>query len=254
ITVTGGESDGTGQACGLFKYSTDTRKVSKLADFHDSYSFSDVVDLKDKRDQLYVVYYHPYNKLSQVKMTVKLEEKLDFNVGMFQMTVDNLVNYKGSLFTCIPDMSYLLFKEMKGKTTSGANKLTYTSSLRHEGLEYGYDAFDEWILTLEIDTKTNKIISGSAQEVKTRFYRNTSTLRYRYTTSVNFGNIPFQKISSGRHTYSVTSADGKMENFVTAFSYKTEENLHGTINTEIVNSWEPNAGFSITIQMDKLPE
>ncbi len=252
ITVTGGESDGTGQACGLFKYSNETRKISKLADFHDSYGFNDVVNVKDKRDQLFVVYYHPYNKESQVKMTVKLEDRPDFNVGMFKMTVDGLVNYSGSFSTLIPDEAYFQFKEMKGKTTSAGTKLTYTSSLTRELVEYGYDAVNQWDLSLEIDTKTNKIVSGSAKEVKTRFYKGTSTLSRRYTTSVEFRNIPFRAVTSGRDTFGATKADGKMDNYVTTFSYKTEEYSAGKIKTKVFDSWNANADFSITIQLDNL--
>ncbi|NCB97128.1 MAG: hypothetical protein EOM36_02055 [Bacteroidia bacterium] len=253
ISVTGGESDGTGQSCGLFRYSSDTKKVSKLADFHDSYGFSDVVNLKDKKDQLYVVYYHPYNKVSQVKMTVKLEDRPDFNVGMLKMEVAGLVNVGKTFAACIPDELYFQFKDMKGKTTSAGTRLTYTSSLTRKGVEYGYDAEHEWMLTLEIDTKTNKIISGSAKEVKTNFYKGKPpTLRSRYTTSVEFRDIPFQKISSGRHTFVATKADGKMDHYVTTFSYKTEENPYGTIQTKVYDSWNSNTDFSITIQLDNL--
>ena len=252
ITVTGGESDGTGQACGLFRYHSDTKKVSKLADFHDSYSFTDVVGLKDKREQLFVVYYHPYNKESQVKMTVKLEDRPDFNVGMLKMEVNELVNYGKPHSVWIPDETYFLFKEMKGKTTSAGTKLTYTSSLTRKGVEYGYDAENEWMLTLEIDTKTNKIISGSAKEVKTRFYKGQPTLRSRYTTFVQFRDIPLEKISSGRHTFAAGKANGKLDQYVTVFSYKTEENPYGTIQTKVYDSWNNNTDFSITIQLDNL--
>lgn len=252
ITVTGGESDGTGQACGLFRYHSDTKKVSKLADFHDSYSFTDVVGLKDKREQLFVVYYHPYNKQSQVKMTVKLEDRPDFNVGMLKMEVNELVNYGKPHSTWIPSELYFQFKEMKGKTTYSGTKLTYTSSLTREKVEYGYDVVDQWELSLEIDTKTNKIVSGSAKEVQARFYKGQPILRSRYTTSVQFRDIPFQKISSGRHTFAASKANGKMDQYVTAFSYKTEENPYGTIQTKVYDSWSSNTDFSITIQLDNL--
>jgi len=39
---------------------------------------------------------------------------------------------------------------------------------------------------------------------------------------------------------------------VTTFSYKTEENPYGTIQTKVYDSWNSNTDFSITIQLDNL--
>lgn len=69
-----------GDYCDLLKFSESTRELELIKTFSDSYTYDDVKDIEaiyNNREALYVIYYHPYNVVSEepIKVKVKLVEK-----------------------------------------------------------------------------------------------------------------------------------------------------------------------------------
>lgn len=59
---------GRGDYCDLLKFSESTRELELIKTFSDSYTYDDVKDIEaiyNNREALYVIYYHPYNVVSE---------------------------------------------------------------------------------------------------------------------------------------------------------------------------------------------
>ena len=255
INVEGGVDGGKGQYCELYRYDSKKKEVVFAESFYDSYQFEDVESLQEKREILYVVYYHPYNKECEVNMTVRLEEKLEFKTGKIRLTIDELNNYSGFYSATFADELVVPFEEMKGSSHYADNKVIFTSSSTYTNT--WSNIFDKgdctWDITLEIDPKSLKIIKGSASNVS-NIYNRSGALKRKQSYTLNFMDVPYIKTYTDgnyrSYRFGASQSDGSIDKFVTAFSNNLGEMTWDGWKTKEVNSWKPNTKWSISATLD----
>ena len=255
IKVEGGMDGGKGQICELYRYDNEKKEIIFVDEFFDSYQYEEVSALQEKKDMLFVVYYHPFNKGSDVTMTVRLEEKLEFATGKIKLTIDQLNNYNGFYSASFADELVVPFEEMKGTSRYVKDKVIFTSSSTYTNTWSSiFDKGDcTWEITLEIDTKSLKILKGSASNVS-NIYNRSGALTRKQSYTLSFKDIPHIKTYtdgySRSYRFGASQSDGSIENFVTAFGNSLEEMTWDGWKTKEVNSWKPNTKWSISVSLD----
>jgi hypothetical protein len=252
INVEGGVDGGKGQYCELYRYDSKKKEVVFVESFYDSYQFEDVESLQEKREILYVVYYHPYNKECEVNMTVRLEEKLEFVSGKISLYINELNNYSGFFTATFPDELVVPITSATGTTSYSGNRVIYTSNSSYSKKE-SYDKVEsEWEISIEIDAVSRKILKGTARNITSRYNDragdpNRGKLKRRQTTSISFKDIPFIRVFTydGHYGYEASDRNGSIGTYLTAFSNKLEtEGINGW-TTKTVTSWKPNTKWSV---------
>lgn len=255
INVEGGMDGGKGQICELYRYDNEKKEIIFVDEFFDSYQYEEVAALQEKKDMLFVVYYHAYNKESDVIMTVRLEEKLEFATGKIKLTIDELNNYNGFYSATFADELVVPFEEMKGTSRYVNDKVIFTSSSTYTNTWSSiFDKGDcTWEITLEIDAKSLKILKGSASNVS-NIYNRSGALTRKQSYTLSFKDVPYIRTytdgNNRSYRFGATESNGNIENFVTAFSNTLEEMTWDGWKTKEVNSWKPNTKWSISVSLD----
>ena len=255
INVEGGMDGGKGQICELYRYDNEKKEIIFVDEFFDSYQYEEVAALQEKKDMLFVVYYHAYNKESDVTMTVRLEEKLEFATGKIKLTIDQLNNYNGFYSASFADELVVPFEEMKGTSRYVKDKVIFTSSSTYTNTWSSiFDKGDcTWEITLEIDAKSLKILKGSASNVS-NIYNRSGALTRKQSYTLSFKDVPYIRTytdgNNRSYRFGATESNGNIENFVTAFSNTLEEMTWDGWKTKEVNSWKPNTKWSISVSLD----
>ena len=252
INVEGGVDGGKGQYCELYRYDSKKKEVVFVESFYDSYQFEDVESLQEKREILYVVYYHPYNKECEVNMTVRLEEKLEFVSGKISLYINELNNYSGFFTATFPDELVVPITSATGTTSYSGNRVIYTSNSSYSKKE-SYDKVEsEWEISIEIDAVSRKILKGTARNITSRYNDragdpNMGKLERRQTTSFSFKDIPFIQVyaSDGSYRFGASNSNGSIGTCLTSFSNKLEEEGINGWTTKTVTSWKPNTKWSV---------
>ena len=254
IKVEGGMDGGKGQICELYRYN-EKREIIFVDAFFDSYQYEEVAALQEKKDMLFVVYYHAYNKESDVTMTVRLEEKLEFAIGKIKLRIDELNNYSGFYSATFADELVVPFEEMKGTSHYVNDKVIFTSSSTYTNTWSSmFDKGDcTWEITLEIDAKSLKILKGSASNVS-NIYNRSGALTRKQSYTLSFKDVPYIRTytdgNNRSYRFGATESNGNIENFVTAFGNTLEEMTWDGWKTKEVNSWKPNTKWSISVSLD----
>ena len=255
INVEGGMDGGKGQICELYRYDNEKKEIIFVDEFFDSYQYEEVAALQEKKDMLFVVYYHAFNKESDVIMTVRLEEKLEFATGKIKLTIDELNNYNGFYSATFADELVVPFEEMKGTSRYVNDKVIFTSSSTYTNTWSSiFDKGDcTWEITLEIDAKSLKILKGSASNVS-NIYNRSGALTRKQSYTLSFKDVPYIKTytdgNNRSYRFGATESNGSIENFVTAFGNTLEEMTWDGWKTKEVNSWKPNTKWSISVALD----
>jgi hypothetical protein len=255
INVEGGMDGGKGQICELYRYDNEKKEIIFVDEFLDSYQYEEVAALQEKKDMLFVVYYHAYNKESDVIMTVRLEEKLEFATGKIKLTIDELNNYNGFYSATFADELVVPFEEMKGTSRYVNDKVIFTSSSTYTNTWSSiFDKGDcTWEITLEIDAKSLKILKGSASNVS-NIYNRSGALTRKQSYTLSFKDVPYIRTytdgNNRSYRFGATESNGNIENFVTAFGNTLEEMTWDGWKTKEVNSWKPNTKWSISVSLD----
>src|SRR5690554_6312322 len=255
INVEGGMDGGKGQICELYRYDNEKKEIIFVDEFFDSYQYEEVAALQEKKDMLFVVYYHAYNKESDVIMTVRLEEKLEFATGKIKLTIDELNNYNGFYSATFADELVVPFEEMKGTSRYVNDKVIFTSSSTYTNTWSSiFDKGDcTWEITLEIDAKSLKILKGSASNVS-NIYNRSGALTRKQSYTLSFKDVPYIRTytdgNNRSYRFGATESDGSIENFVTAFSNSLGEMTWDGWKTKEVNSWKPNTKWTISVSLD----
>ena len=255
INVEGGMDGGKGQICELYRYDNEKKEIIFVDEFFDSYQYEEVAALQEKKDMLFVVYYHAYNKESDVIMTVRLEEKLEFATGKIKLTIDELNNYNGFYSATFADELVVPFEEMKGTSRYVNDKVIFTSSSTYTNTWSSiFDKGDcTWEITLEIDAKSLKILKGSASNVS-NIYNRSGALTRKQSYTLSFKDVPYIRTytdgNNRSYRFGATESNGNIENFVTAFGNTLEEMTWDGWKTKEVNSWKPNTKWSISVSLD----
>ena len=254
IKVEGGMDGGKGQICELYRYN-EKREIIFVDAFFDSYQYEEVEALQEKRETLIVVYYHAFNKESDVTMTVRLEEKLEFAIGKIKLRIDELNNYSGFYSATFADELVVPFEEMKGTSHYVNDKVIFTSSSTYTNTWSSmFDKGDcTWEITLEIDAKSLKILKGSASNVS-NIYNRSGALTKKQSYTLSFKDVPYIKTytdgNNRSYRFGASESDGSIENFVTAFSNSLGEMTWDGWKTKEVNSWKPNTKWTISVSLD----
>ncbi|MBF6626959.1 MAG: hypothetical protein ITG04_00420, partial [Proteiniphilum sp.] len=244
IKVEGGMDGGKGQICELYRYDNEKKEIIFVDEFFDSYEYEEVSALQEKKDMLFVVYYHPFNKERDVTMTVRLEEKLEFATGKIKLTIDQLNNYNGFYSASFADELVVPFEEMKGTSRYVKDKVIFTSSSTYTNTWSSmFDKGDcTWEITLEIDTKSLKILKGSASNVS-NIYNRSGALTRKQSYTLSFKDVPYIRTytdgNNRSYRFGASESNGNIENFVTAFSNSLGEMTWDGWKTKEVNSWKP---------------
>ena len=255
INVEGGMDGGKGQICELYRYDNEKKEIIFVDEFFDSYQYEEVAALQEKKDMLFVVYYHPFNKERDVTMTVRLEEKLEFATGKIKLTIDQLNNYNGFYSATFADELVVPFEEMKGTSRYVNDKVIFTSSSTYTNTWSSmFDKGDcTWEITLEIDAKSLKILKGSASNVS-NIYNRSGALTRKQSYTLSFKDVPYIRTytdgNNRSYRFGATESNGNIENFVTAFGNTLEEMTWDGWKTKEVNSWKPNTKWSISVSLD----
>jgi hypothetical protein len=255
IKVEGGMDGGKGQICELYRYDNEKKEIIFVDEFFDSYQYEEVSALQEKKDMLFVVYYHPFNKERDVTMTVRLEEKLEFAIGKIKLRIDELNNYSGFYSATFADELVVPFEEMKGTSHYVNDKVIFTSSSTYTNTWSSmFDKGDcTWEITLEIDTKSLKILKGSASNVS-NIYNRSGALTKKQSYTLSFKDVPYIKTytdgNNRSYRFGASESDGSIENFVTAFSNSLGEMTWDGWKTKEVNSWKPNTKWTISVSLD----
>ena len=255
IKVEGGMDGGKGQICELYRYDNEKKEIIFVDEFFDSYQYEEVAALQEKKDMLFVVYYHPFNKESDVTMTVRLEEKLEFATGKIKLTIDELNNYNGFYSATFADELVVPFEEMKGTSRYVNDKVIFTSSSTYTNTWSSiFDKGDcTWEITLEIDAKSLKILKGSASNVS-NIYNRSGALTRKQSYTLSFKDVPYIKTytdgNNRSYRFGATESNGSIENFVTAFGNTLEEMTWDGWKKKEVNSWKPNTKWTISVALD----
>ncbi|MFA5210583.1 MAG: hypothetical protein WC403_09780, partial [Proteiniphilum sp.] len=255
IKVEGGMDGGKGQICELYRYN-EKREIIFVDAFFDSYQYEEVEALQEKRETLIVVYYHAFNKESDVTMTVRLEEKLEFAIGKIKLRIDELNNYSGFFTATFPDESVVPITSATGTTSYSGDRVIYTSNSSYSKKE-SYDKVEsEWEIRIEIDAVSRNILIGSAQNVTSRYNDRAGDpdrgeLERRQTTSFSFKDIPFIQVyaSDGSYRFGASNSNGSIGTYLTAFSNKLEEDGINGWTTKTVTSWKPNTEWYVSIAL-----
>ncbi len=256
INVEGGMDGGKGQICELYRYDNEKKEIIFVDEFFDSYQYEEVAALQEKKDMLFVVYYHAYNKESDVIMTVRLEEKLEFVSGKISLYINELNNYSGFFTATFPDELVVPITSATGTTSYSGNRVIYTSNSSYSKKE-SYDKVEsEWEISIEIDAVSRKILKGTARNITSRYNDragdpNRGILERRQTTSISFKDIPFIQVFTydGHYGYEASDGNGSIGTYLTAFSNKLEtEGINGW-TTKTVTSWKPNTKWSVGISL-----
>ncbi|MFA7040411.1 MAG: hypothetical protein WC191_07955 [Proteiniphilum sp.] len=256
IKVEGGMDGGKGQICELYRYN-EKREIIFVDAFFDSYQYEEVEALQEKRETLIVVYYHAFNKESDVTMTVRLEEKLEFAIGKIKLRIDELNNYSGFFTATFPDESVVPITSATGTTSYSGDRVIYTSNSSYSKKE-SYDKVEsEWEIRIEIDAVSRNILIGSAQNVTSRYNDRAGDpdrgeLERRQTTSFSFKDIPFIQVyaSDGSYRFGASNSNGSIGTYLTAFSNKLEEEGINGWTTKTVTSWIANTKWSVSIALN----
>jgi hypothetical protein len=255
IKVEGGIDGGKGQICELYRYDNEKKEIILVDEFFDSYQYEEVAALQEMKDMLFVVYYHPFNKESDVTMTVRLEEKLEFATGKIKLTIDELNNYNGFYSATFADELVVPFEEMKGTSRYVNDKVIFTSSSTYTNTWSSiFDKGDcTWEITLEIDAKSLKILKGSASNVS-NIYNRSGALTRKQSYTLSFKDVPYIKTytdgNNRSYRFGATESNGSIENFVTAFGNTLEEMTWDGWKKKEVNSWKPNTKWTISVALD----
>ena len=255
IKVEGGMDGGKGQICELYRYDNEKKEIIFVDEFFDSYQYEEVSALQEKKDMLFVVYYHPFNKERDVTMTVRLEEKLEFATGKIKLTIDQLNNYNGFYSASFADELVVPFEEMKGTSRYVKDKVIFTSSSTYTNTWSSmFDKGDcTWEITLEIDAKSLKILKGSASNVS-NIYNRSGALTRKQSYTLSFKDVPYIRTytdgNNRSYRFGATESNGNIENFVTAFGNTLGEMTWDGWKTKEVNSWKPNTKWSISVSLD----
>ncbi|MDD3979580.1 MAG: hypothetical protein PHR88_05160 [Proteiniphilum sp.] len=257
INVEGGMDGGKGQICELYRYDNEKKEIIFVDEFFDSYQYEEVAALQEKKDMLFVVYYHAYNKESDVIMTVRLEEKLEFAIGKIELRIDELNNYSGFFTATFPDESVVPITSATGTTSYSGDRVIYTSNSSYSKKE-SYDKVEsEWEIRIEIDAVSRNILIGSAQNVTSRYNDRAGDpdrgeLERRQTTSFSFKDIPFIQVyaSDGSYRFGASNSNGSIGTYLTAFSNKLEEEGINGWTTKTVTSWIANTKWSVSIALN----
>lgn len=252
INVEGGMDGGKGQICELYRYDNEKKEIIFVDEFFDSYQYEEVAALQEKKEMLFVVYYHAYNKESDVIMTVRLEEKLEFVSGKIKLYINELNNYSGFFTATFPDELVVPITSATGTTSYSGNRVIYTSNSSYSKKE-SYDMVkSEWEIRIEIDAVSRNILIGSAQNVTSRYNDragapNRGKLERRQTTSFSFKDIPFIQVyaSDGSYRFGASNSNGSIGTCLTSFSNKLEEEGINGWTTKTVTSWKPNTKWSV---------
>lgn len=257
IKVEGGMDGGKGQICELYRYDNEKKEIIFVDEFFDTYQFEEVAALQEKREMLYVVYYHPFNKVSDVTMTVRLEEKLEFVSGKIKLTINELNNYSGFFTASFPDELVVPITSATGTTSYSGNRVIYTSNSSYSKKE-SYDKVESvWDISIEIDAVSRNILSGTAQNITSRYNDRAGDpdrgkLKRRQTTSFTFKDIPFIQVyaSDGSYRYGASDSKGSIGTYLTNFSNKLEEEGINGWTTKTVTSWKANTKWSVSIALN----
>lgn len=255
IKVEGGMDGGKGQICELYRYDNEKKEIIFVDEFFDSYQYEEVAALQEKKDMLFVVYYHPFNKESDVTMTVRLEEKLEFAIGKIKLTIDELNNYSGFYSATFADELVVPFEEMKGTSRYVKDKVIFTSSSTYTNTWSNiFDNGDcSWEITLEMDAKSLKIIKGTASNVS-NIYNRSGALTKKQSYTLSFKDVPYIKTytdgNNRSYRFGASQSDGSIENFITAFGNTLEEMTWDGWKKKEVSSWKPNTKWSISVILD----
>jgi hypothetical protein len=255
IKVEGGMDGGKGQICELYRYDNEKKEIIFVDEFFDSYQYEEVAALQEKKDMLFVVYYHPFNKESDVTMTVRLEEKLEFAIGKIKLTIDELNNYSGFYSATFADELVVPFEEMKGTSRYVKDKIIFTSSSTYTNTWSNiFDNGDcSWEITLEMDAKSLKIIKGTASNVS-NIYNRSGALTKKQSYTLSFKDVPYIKTytdgNNRSYRFGASQSDGSIENFITAFGNTLEEMTWDGWKKKEVSSWKPNTKWSISVILD----
>lgn len=256
IKVEGGMDGGKGQICELYRYN-EKREIIFVDAFFDSYQYEEVAALQEKRETLIVVYYHAFNKESDVTMTVRLEEKLEFVSGKIKLTINELNNYSGFFTASFPDELVVPITSATGTTSYSGNRVIYTSNSSYSKKE-SYDKVESvWEISIEIDAVSRNILSGTAQNITSRYNDRAGDpdrgkLKRRQTTSFTFKDIPFIQVyaSDGSYRYGASDSKGSIGTYLTTFSNKLEEEGINGWTTKTVTSWKANTKWSVSIALN----
>ncbi len=246
---------GKGQICELYRYDNEKKEIIFVDEFFDSYQYEEVAALQEKKDMLFVVYYHPFNKESDVTMTVRLEEKLEFAIGKIKLTIDELNNYSGFYSATFADELVVPFEEMKGTSRYVKDKIIFTSSSTYTNTWSNiFDNGDcSWEITLEMDAKSLKIIKGTASNVS-NIYNRSGALTKKQSYTLSFKDVPYIKTytdgNNRSYRFGASQSDGSIENFITAFGNTLEEMTWDGWKKKEVSSWKPNTKWSISVILD----
>lgn len=222
INVEGGVDGGKGQYCEIYRNNNDTKAITFVDEFHDSYRFENAAELQKSKDMLYVVYYHPFNSESEVIMKAQLHKQVEFGGAIVQLKINRWNEEEG--YYSIEERTFpdghgvpTATSKTTGSTVIDGKKILFTSSGSYSDF---YES--EWEINLELDEGGQKIVNGTAQSV-TRYLSQGELDSSVTTTSISFHDIPFKVIQSYDGAYifgaSQTGANGK---YLTSFSYKYE--------------------------------
>src|SRR5690554_1561123 len=263
IKVEGGMDGGKGQICELYRYDNEKKEIIFVDEFFDSYQYEEVAALQEKKDMLFVVYYHPYNNERDVTMTVRLEEKLEFVSGKISLYIFELNNYgygntaHGFFSATIPDELVVPITSATGTTSYSGNRVIYTSNSSYSK-KGSYDKVEsEWEISIEIDAVSRKILKGTARNITSRYNDRAGDPKYgklkrKQTTTFGFRDIPFIQVFTydGHYGYEASDSNRSIGTYLTAFSNKLEtEGINGW-TTKTVTSWKPNTKWSVSIALN----
>lgn len=262
IEVEGGTNYGTkGQLCELYRVNPSTKKVTFISEFYDSYIFEEIKDLQETKEQLIVVYFHPFNKKTVMNITAQLKEKeMEFKTGKIKLQINDLKDYSGFFTASFPDELVVPINDATGTTSLSGDKVIYTSNETYSKKE-SYDKVEsKWKIRIEIDSNTRKILNGSAENITSRYNDRAGDpdrgkLKRAQTTSFDFKEIPFTQVysSDGSYHFGASESKGSIGSYLSNFSYRNSswvEDYDGLVwTTKTVNSWNPNTKWSIAISL-----
>lgn len=256
IKLEGGMDGGKGQICELYRF-TEKKEIIFVDEFFDSYQYEDVATLQDNKETLFVVYYHPFNKASDVTMTVRLEEKIEFKTGKIKLQINELNDYSGFFTATFPDELVVPIISATGTTSYSKDKIIYSSNSSYSKKESNDKVESSWEISIEVDAASRNIVRGTAQNVTSRYNDRAGDpdrgkLKRRQTTSFAFRDIPFIQVyaSDGSYRYGVSDSNGNIGNYTISFNNKLESEGVNGWTTKTVTSWKTNTKWSVGITMN----
>lgn len=251
INVEGGVDGGKGQFCEIYRYDNDTKAVTFVDEFHDSYRFENAAELQKSKDMLYVVYYHPFNSENEVIMKAQLYKQVEFGGGYVRLRINETYKSNGSDTPISIDIKFpddyvpSAISKTTGLTVIDGKKILFTSSGSYSD-DYKES---EWEINLEFDEGSPKIANGTAKSVTKSRYLEEPVTSVK-TSSISFHDIPFRHIQSydGAYIFVAREDDGVIGKYLTSFSYKYEHvNWDGELEVYEQSSWVPTTNFELSV-------